>query len=51
MQELIFLWEELGDLYEVLQNKDKLCENDNIKLNLNKISQPSPPKRIYIMGP
>ena len=61
-QELIFLWEELGDLFEKLENKGESKE-DNIQLNLDEKPPPPPPlqsptqlqsplpKRTYIMGP
>jgi len=56
-QELIFLWEEVGDLYEELQTKEEPEEpeepdeqNYNILLDLDE-EPPPPPKRIYIMGP
>ena len=50
-QELIFLWEEVGDLYEELQTKEEPEEsNYNIQLDLDE--EPLPlPKRVYIMGP
>lgn len=48
-QELIFLWEEVGDLYEELDNKE---ENNNIELNLTLDEEsPPPPRRLSIMGP
>ena len=56
-QELIFLWEEVGDLYKEIETKKEPEEsNYNIELDLNKeyIPQPPPPplpKRMYIMGP
>ena len=53
-QELIFLWEEVGDLYEELENNVELKEqpetNFNVELNLNQ-EPPPPPKRMYIFGP
>jgi hypothetical protein len=53
-QELIFLWEEVGDLYEALQTKEKTKESYYIvQLDLDK-KLPAPPslsKRMYIMGP
>ena len=53
-QELIFLWEEVGDLYEELQTKEESEEPDeqnyNIQLDLDE-EPPPPPKRSYIMGP
>ena len=50
-QELIFLWEEVGDLYEELQTKEEPEEsNYNIQLDLDE-EPPPPPKRSYIMGP
>jgi len=56
-QELIFLWEEVGDLYEELQTKEELekpQETDyNVALNLDEEHSPPPPphKIINIMGP
>ena len=59
-KELIFLWEEVGDLYEELESNNesvKLTETDhNVVLNLDKNLPPPPPptpipKRNYIMGP
>lgn len=53
-QELIFLWEEVGDLYEELQTKEKTKESYYIvQLDLYKKlpAPPSLPKRMYIMGP
>jgi len=61
-QELIFLWEEVGDLYEELRTKEEPEEpeepkepkepNYHIQLDLDE-ELPSPPqyKRLYIMGP
>ena len=40
-QELLFLWEEVGNLNEELENK----QNQDLDNN------PKPPKRICIMGP
>jgi hypothetical protein len=59
-QELIFLWEEVGDLYEEIEDKKELPEPQetqepdiNIQLNLNELAPPPPPmfKRKNIMGP
>ena len=57
-QELIFLWEEVGDLYEELQTKEELEEpqepqdTDNIvALDLDEEPPSPPPERTYIMGP
>ena len=59
-KELIFLWEEVGDLYEELESNNesvKLTETDhNVVLNLDKNLPPPPPptpipKRNYITGP
>lgn len=56
-QELIFLWEEVGDLYEELQTKkesDEPRETDyNVALDLDEEHPPPPPtpKRVYIFGP
>lgn len=54
-QELIFLWEEVGDLYEELQTKQESEEsketNYNVELVLNKEPAPPPPKRLYVVGP
>ena len=50
-QELIFLWEEVGDLYERLDEYEEPEEtNYNIQLDLDE-EPPPPPKRLYIMGP
>ena len=53
-QELIFLWEEVGDLYEELKTKEEPKESNYIvQLDLDK-KLPAPPhlpKRMYIMGP
>jgi len=50
-QELIFLWEEVGDLYERLDKYEEPDEqNYNIQLDLDE-EPPPPPKRMYIMGP
>ena len=50
-QELIFLWEEVGDLYERLDEYEESDEqNYNIQLDLDE-EPPPPPKRMYIMGP
>ena len=57
-QELIFLWEEVGDLYEELQTKQESEESEesketnyNVELVLNKEPAPPPPKRLYVVGP
>ena len=55
-QELIFLWEEVGDLYEELQCKDESEEPQesdyNVALDLDEEPPPPPPpKRVYIFGP
>jgi hypothetical protein len=54
-QELIFLWEEVGDLYEELQSKEEPEEPEepdyNVELDLDEEPPPPPPKRVYIFGP
>ena len=49
-QELIFLWEEIGDLCEELQKKN-IADNDSIILNINAQEKPIPPKSLNVMGP
>ena len=59
-QELIFLWEEVGDLYEELQSKEEPEKSEepdyNVALALDFDKEPPPPppplpKRVYIFGP
>ena len=52
-QELIFLWEEVGDLFEKLEQytNEHYDDTDTVLLDVDIKNQPKPPEKFNIMGP